>query len=161
VAEADDEAADGAATEPAADEPGDEEPGDESDAAPEPETLQGHIRAVIDGGSGRVRLLDTEFETLAESPASEAFDAIEGAATVPAHAVLDGELTQRVLDVAAQRGVEGIVVRSEGEFVKKPTGVRVRTAAQLRPESEDESDADSTADASDADSDADEGSASG
>ena len=161
VAEADDEAADGAATEPAADEPGDEEPGDESDAAPEPETLQGHIRAVIDGGSGRVRLLDTEFETLAESPASEAFDAIEGAATVPAHAVLDGELTQRVLDVAAQRGVEGIVARSEGEFVKKPTGVRVRTAAQLRPESEDESDADSTADASDADSDADEGSASG
>ena len=161
VADADDEAADGAATEPAADESGDEEPGDESDAAPEPETLQGHIRAVIDGGSGRVRLLDTEFETLAESPASEAFDAIEGAATVPAHAVLDGELTQRVLDVAAQRGVEGIVVRSEGEFVKKPTGVRVRTAAQLRPESEDESDADSTADASDADSDADEGSASG
>ena len=161
VTEADDEAADGAATEPAADEPGDEEPGDESDAAPEPETLQGHIRAVIDGGSGRVRLLDTEFETLAESPANEAFDAIEGAATVPAHAVLDGELTQRVLDVAAQRGVEGIVVRSEGEFVKKPTGVRVRTAAQLRPESEDESDADSTADASDADSDADEGSASG
>jgi len=161
VADADDEAADGAATEPAADESGDEEPGDESDATPEPETLQGHIRAVIDGGSGRVRLLDTEFETLAESPASEAFDAIEGAATVPAHAVLDGELTQRVLDVAAQRGVEGIVVRSEGEFVKKPTGVRVRTAAQLRPESEDESDADSTADASDADSDADEGSASG
>ena len=161
VADADDEAADGAATEPAADESGDEEPGDESDATPEPETLQGHIRAVIDGGSGRVRLLDTEFETLAESPASEAFDAIEGAATVPAHAVLDGELTQRVLDVAAQRGVEGIVARSEGEFVKKPAGVRVRTAAQLRPESEDESDADSTADASDADSDADEGSASG
>ena len=167
VAEADDEAADGAATEPAADESGDEEPGDddepgdESDATSEPETLRGHVRAVIDGESGRVRLLDTEFETLAESPANEAFDAIEGAATVPAHAVLDGELTQRVLDVAAQRGVEGIVARSEGEFVKKPAGVRVRTAAQLRPESEDESDADSTADASDADSDADEGSASG
>ena len=167
VADADDEAADGAATEPAADESGDEkpgdddEPGDESDATSEPETLRGHVRAVIDGESGRVRLLDTECETLADAPANEAFGTIEGAATVPAHAVLDDELTQRVLDIAAQRGVEGIVARSEGEFVKKPAGVRVRTAAQLRPESEDESDADSTADASDADSDADEGSASG
>lgn len=98
---------------------------------------------------------------MADAPASEAFDAIEGATAVPASVVLDGELTQRVLDVAAQRGVAGIVARSEGEFVKKPTGVRVRTAAQLRPESDDEPDA-ASGDSSDADSDAvDEESASG
>ncbi|WP_049903658.1 DNA primase DnaG [Halococcus agarilyticus] len=151
-----DDATGGTATEPAAG-----TPADESDATPEPETLRGHVRAVIEGESGRVRLLDTDFETVADAPASEAFDAIEGATAVPASVVLDGELTQRVLDVAAQRGVAGIVARSEGEFVKKPTGVRVRTAAQLRPESDDEPDA-ASGDSSDADSDAvDEESASG
>jgi hypothetical protein len=46
--------------------------------------------------------------------------------------VVDGEVTQRILDVASQRGVEHLVGRSTGEFVKKPVGVRVRTADQLR-----------------------------
>ena len=149
----DDEAPDDATAEPTAATPADDEPGEESDVPSEPETLRGHVRAVIDGESGRVRLLDTEFGTLEDAPASEAFDAIEGATTVPARVVLDGALTQRVLDVAAQRGVEGIVARSKDEFVKQPTGVRVRTAAQLRSDSDDEPDAES-ADASDADSDA-------
>ncbi|PSP90036.1 hypothetical protein BRC90_02760 [Halobacteriales archaeon QS_4_69_34] len=100
----------------------------------EPETLRGHVRAVVEDETGRVRLLDTEFGALAEAPADEAFDAIAEAETVPAAVVLDGELPQRVLDVAAQRGVEQIVARSEGEFVKQPTGVRVRTVEQLRPD---------------------------
>jgi DNA primase len=103
-------------------------------APPEPETLRGHVRAVVEGEAGRVRLLDAEFGTLAEAPAGEAFDAIAEAETAPAAVVLDGELPQRVLDVAAQRGIEQIVARSEGEFVKQPTGVRVRTVEQLRPD---------------------------
>ncbi|EMA44102.1 DNA primase DnaG [Halococcus saccharolyticus] len=139
----------GETDEPGSDEPADSDPTDdespdtEPDAAPEPETLQGHVRAVIDDGSELVRLLDTEFETVAEAPAAAAFDTIAEATAVPASVVLDGELSQRVLDIAAQRGVEQIVARSEGEFVKKPTGVRVRTAAQLRPESDGEADSSS------------------
>ncbi|EMA49154.1 MULTISPECIES: DNA primase DnaG [Halococcus] len=130
--------------EPASDEPADDESADtESDATSEPETLQGHVRAVIDDGTERVRLLDTEFETVAEAPAAEAFDTIAEATAVPASVVIDGELSQRVLDIAAQRGVEQVVARSEGEFVKKPTGVRVRTPAQLRPESDGEADSSS------------------
>jgi len=128
------------------DEPADDEPADASadaDTASEPETLRGHVRAVIDDESECVRLLDTEFGTVANAPATEAFDAIAEATTVPASVVLDGELPQRVLDIAAQRGVEQIVARSAGEFVKKPAGVRVRTAAQLRPESDEGSDSSS------------------
>jgi hypothetical protein len=41
--------------------------------------------------------------------------------------VLDGTLEQRLLDVCAQRGVEQVVARSTGEFVKRPASVRVRT----------------------------------
>jgi hypothetical protein len=49
---------------------------------------------------------------------------------------MDGELTQRLLDVAAQRGVEHAIASSTGEYVKKPIGVRIRTVDQLleRPE---------------------------
>jgi hypothetical protein len=97
----------------------------------EPETLPGHVEAVIDAGTGRVRLLDGEFGVLAEADAGEAFDAVADAETVPAAVVLDGELSQRVLDVAAQRGVGQVVAAGTGDFVKQPTGVRVRTAAEF------------------------------
>jgi len=107
------------------------EPESPDEEEPAPSTLKGHVRAVIEAGSGRVRCLDESFETLAEAPADEAFDAIRDADPVPATVVLDGTLTQRVLDVAAQRGVEQIVAREEGEFVKKPSGVRARTADRV------------------------------
>ena len=108
----------------------------EAEPPDQPETLGGHVRAVVEAESGRTRLLDGEFGAIADVSVEETFDAIAETPTVPVAVVLDGELTQRVLDVAAQRGVEQIVARSAGEFVKKPTGVRVRMAAQLRPEDE-------------------------
>ncbi|WP_255197185.1 DNA primase DnaG [Halorarius litoreus] len=98
----------------------------------EPKTLHGHVAAVIDDGTGRVRLLSETFDTLAEGDASEAFDLLRDADAVPAAVVLDGEVSQRLLDVAAQRGVDQVVAASEGEFVKKPTSVRVRTVDELR-----------------------------
>jgi DNA primase len=96
-----------------------------------PQTLAGHVAAVIDGSTGRVRLLDESLAETGERDGNEAFDAIESAETVPHAVVLDGELSQRVLDVAAQRGVGQIVARSEGEYVKQPTGVRIRTAEEF------------------------------
>ncbi len=109
---------------------------DEStDGADEPATLGAHVRTVIDDETGQTRLLDGEFELIAEVSAEETFDAIAEASAVPVAVVIDGELDQRVLDVAAQRGVEQVVARSTGEFVKRPTDVRVRTAAQLRSDS--------------------------
>jgi hypothetical protein len=112
----------------------------DADDGPEPtdrpETVRGHVRAVVGDGSGLVRLLDAEATTLDEGPVEETFDRVEAAETVPVVIVVDGALTQRVLDVCAQRGVEQVIARSTGEFVKQPTSVRVRTADQLlRPQS--------------------------
>ena len=108
----------------------------EPEPSPEPSTLGGHVRSVIDDETGRTRLLDDDFAVLEDIPTEETFETIADAQTVPAFVVLDGELSQRILDVAAQRGVEGVVTRSLGEFVKRPTDVRVRTAAQFRSEGE-------------------------
>ena len=105
--------------------------GPDSDRPARPETLRGHVAAVVGEESGRVRLLDEEFAVLEEGPAGDAFDLVEGTGAVPATVVLDGEVTQRLLDVAAQRGVDQIVGRSTGKFVKRPTSVRVRTAEGL------------------------------
>jgi DNA primase len=104
-----------------------EETGDDGDA--EPETLRGHVRATVD--TGEVRLLDGEMAALAVAPADEAFDRVEGSETVPTAVVLDGELSQRLLDVCAQRGVDQVVAASLGELVKRPTGVRIRTLSDL------------------------------
>ncbi|WP_276258523.1 DNA primase DnaG [Haloglomus litoreum] len=105
----------------------DEDAGDDGDA--EPETLRGHVRATVD--TGEVRLLDGEMAALAVAPADEAFDRVEAAEPVPTVVVLDGELSQRLLDICAQRGVDQVVAASLGELVKRPTGVRVRTLSDL------------------------------
>ena len=102
----------------------------------QPETLRGHVDALVGSDSGRARLLDAEFQPIAEGDAADAFDLIAEAETIPSVVVIDGELSQRVLDIAAQRGVGQVVVTSTGEFVKRPTSVRVRTASQLQQPTE-------------------------
>lgn len=102
---------------------------DESTAEPpEPvsKTVGDHVDEVV--GSGTVRLLGDDLDVLAEADADEAMETLESATTVPRVVVLDGPVTQRLLDVAAQRGVAKLVGASAGEFVKQPAGVRVHTA---------------------------------
>ncbi|RNJ25674.1 DNA primase DnaG [Halosegnis longus] len=117
----------------------DGETDEESDESPDqqtPRTLGGHVDAVIDGDTGLVRLLDADFDVLEEGEAADAFRLVRDAEPVPETVVLDGEASQRLLDVAAQRGVAGIVAATTGEFVKQPANVRVRTADELRQPAE-------------------------
>ncbi len=104
---------------------------DDDAPADEPDTLRGHTRAVIGEGTGRVRLLDAAFGTTEEGDATDAFEIVAESETVPTAVVIDGELDQRLLDIAAQRGIDHVVAASTGEFVKQPTSVRIRTAEQL------------------------------
>ncbi|CCQ36514.1 DNA primase DnaG [Natronomonas moolapensis 8.8.11] len=97
----------------------------------QPDTLRGHTRAVIGESSGRVHLLDAEYGVLSSGDAAAAFERLVDAEPVPTAVVVDAELDQRLLDVAAQRGVEHVVAASTGEFVKRPTSVRIRTVDQL------------------------------
>jgi DNA primase len=96
-----------------------------------PATLQSHVREVIDEGTGTARLLSESFELLAEVDADELPSALETSDDV-AVLVFDGELSQQLLDIAAQHGLDHIVARSTGEFVKQPVDTRVLTAEQLQ-----------------------------
>jgi DNA primase len=96
-----------------------------------PETLAGHVEAVIGGETDRVRLLDESFETLGEDDADDAVETLAESEAAPHSVVIDGTVTQRILDVAAQRGVGQVVGTAAGEFVKQPASVRVRTADEF------------------------------
>ena len=115
---------------PEAAEQGDAPPGD-NDAGGQPTTLQAHVEAVIGAGSGQARLLSESFETIEACDADDAFDAVVDAEPVPHVLAIDGTVTQRLLDVAAQRGVGQIVGTEAREFVKQPTSVRLLTGEDL------------------------------
>ena len=97
----------------------------------EPQTLAGHAEAVVADDTGQVRLLDDDLTALVDADASAAFERIADSEPPPHTVVLDGAVTQRILDVAAQRGVGQVVGATTGELVKQPTSVRVRTAEEL------------------------------
>ena len=99
--------------------------------AESPTSLREHVSAVVGENTGTVRLLDDEYAVQADASAADAFELLRDAAVDPHAVVLDGELDQKVLDVAAQRGVDHVVAAALGDFVKRPTSVRVRTAADL------------------------------
>ncbi|ELZ82663.1 DNA primase [Haloferax elongans ATCC BAA-1513] len=98
---------------------------------PESKSLADHVREVVTEESGRARFLDDELDLLEEVAVEAVYDALEDIESVPLLVVVDGETSQKLVDIAAQRGVEHVVGRSIGEFVKKPVSVRVRTADQL------------------------------
>jgi len=94
-------------------------------AGAEPMTVGDHVDAVA--GSGTVRLLDGDLTVLVEADADTAFDELDKADPVPPIVVVDDTVTQRLLDVAAQRGVGKLVGAAAGEYVKQPASVRVHT----------------------------------
>ncbi|WP_049983297.1 DNA primase DnaG [Halorubrum sp. BV1] len=98
----------------------------------EPRSLEEHVQEIVDAESGRARLLGDDLGVLAEVAAGEAFDAIERADVAPDAVVVDGPINQRLLDIAAQRGVGELLGRDVGEFVKRPVGTRVLTVGDLR-----------------------------
>ena len=111
------------------------EEGEEGDDAPlddEPRSIEEHVQEVVDAGSDRARLLGDDRGVLAEVDAGNAFGAVESAETAPHTVVVDGLIDQRLLDVAAQRGVSELLGREVGEFVKRPVGTRVLTVGDLR-----------------------------
>lgn len=101
------------------------------DPADERPSLTDHVQAVIADESGMARLLNDGLDIDDEVAVEKVYDTVEYADPAPAIVVVDGEASQKLVDIAAQRGVGHVVARSAGEYVKKPVSVRVRTADQL------------------------------
>ena len=96
-----------------------------------PQTLAGHVSAVIEGDTEMVRLLDEKNGTVEEGPATQAVELVAEINEDPAVVIIDGTVTQGLLDVVAQRTARRVIGTDTDEFVKQPTSVRVQTADQL------------------------------
>ncbi|AEH36740.1 DNA primase DnaG [Halopiger xanaduensis] len=108
---------------------------DDADATEsEPTTVYEHATDVIRGDSDRVRFLGAAGEAIADADAGEAYDALANLETVPTTVVLDGILSQRLLDLAADRGVDRIVADALGQFTKRPTDVRIHAIEAVAEE---------------------------
>jgi DNA primase len=108
----------------------DSEPGEmESTVDHTPRSFEEHVQEVVDGDSGRARLLDGDLGVCTEVEAIDAFDAVAGADEPPVAVVLDGTIDQRLVDVAAQRGVGKLFGRDTGDLVKRPVGTQIATVA--------------------------------
>ena len=107
---------------------------DESQADRQPQTLAGHVADVCGDERELVRLLDDEFEVIVDDDVTDAFETVLNTDPTPHTVVLDGTVDQRLLDVAAQRGVSQLVGTDTAELVKQPTSVRVRTTAEFELE---------------------------
>ena len=126
VATDDDQDAPAGSEDATADEPTDADAGDD-----EPGSLVEHVQDVIERERGVARLLDEEFTVVDEVDADAAFEAVERAVNSPHAVVVDGRIEQRLLDVAAQRGVARLYGREAGDFVKQPIGTRVSVVSDV------------------------------
>jgi len=107
----------------------------ESETEPEPttdETLSVPEHAAELAGTGKARLLDRENEILAETDADSAFAALRDAEAVPRTVVVDADVDQRLLDVAAQRGVARVAGPRVGDVTKQPAAVKLDTFDRLQ-----------------------------
>lgn len=102
---------------------------DESGASGSPATVPEHAATVV--GADTARLLGDDAALLEEVPSGDLFEAIREADTVPQTVVVDAAVTQRLLDLAAQRGVGRVVGADLEAFTKRPTDVRVQTVDDL------------------------------
>jgi len=84
------------------------------------------VRAVLKEleGSLKAKLLDSEFNTTADIPIREIMKALSDAKGVRA-IVLDGIITQRLVDLAEQKGAEFVVGVRAGNISRKPQNVNI------------------------------------
>ena len=96
----------------------------EAAGEPQAKTLADHVTAVASTGS--VRVLDDQSRTVTEGDASETQSLLEDVDSATA-VVMDGTATQKILDVAAERGLSTIYATDRDEIVKQPASVRIRS----------------------------------
>ncbi|AGB16778.1 hypothetical protein Halru_2191 [Halovivax ruber XH-70] len=108
-----------------------DEPAVDTDESPH--SLYEHVAELSTGESGTARFLDEDRTIIGDYPVNEVSDRLETDA-VPSVILLDGVLSQELVDRAATSGVSTIIATSLGQFVKRPTSVRIFAADSVASE---------------------------
>ena len=78
-------------------------------------------------GTLRARLLDEKGELIKELPVRDLIGELNKTDNPPKVIVLDGIITQRLLDLSANKGVKTIVGIKEGNITKRNNSVKIYT----------------------------------
>jgi len=87
------------------------------------EQLKGTLEAVM---------YDSEWREIARVPVKEVVDKLKDLDGV-AHIVLDGIITQRLVDTAFSKGVKTLIGVRVGEIIRKPEDLTIATFQLVRP----------------------------
>lgn len=103
-------------------------------AAPLPPELQRYfdLLGTVENAS-KALFVGPEDQVVGEAPVKDMIEALSAQASPPKVVVFDGVVSQRLLDVAQEKGVGTVVASRIGAIGKLPDGVRVYTRADLRP----------------------------
>ncbi len=102
-------------------------------AAPEPEKkLTPKLEKFRDmlialSGSSKARLLDDDNRIKNEIPVRDLVDSLKSSDGSLSAVVFDGIITQRILDIAADRGIDSVVGSKLGNVTKQPTAIEIWT----------------------------------
>ncbi len=91
--------------------------------------LMTHARELADTTSAR--LLDSDTNILEEVPVRDLAGSLKSCTDSIDSVVFDGVITQRLLDIAAEKNVKCIVGAEIGHITKHPTAVKILTVADL------------------------------
>lgn len=83
------------------------------------------------GASSKARLLSDNGKTIEEIPVKELADTLKESKDKISSIIFDGVITQRILDIAADRKIPLVVGAKLGNISKQPTGIEVWTRDKL------------------------------
>ncbi len=78
-------------------------------------------------GSSKARLLDDDNRIKNEIPVRDLVDSLKSSDGSLSAVVFDGIITQRILDIAADRGIDSVVGSKLGNVTKQPTAIEIWT----------------------------------
>ena len=104
-----------------------EEPKREKEVKESP--FQEHIKEL--SGTLSARFIDENNNTLNEVPVRDLATALKDANGNIKRVVFDGVITQRIVDIASDKGIENLVGAKMGSLVKSPTSIHIETSNQL------------------------------
>ncbi len=104
-----------------------EEPKYEKEVKESP--FQEHITDL--SGTLSARFLDENNNTINEVPVRDLATALKEANGNIKCVVFDGVITQRIVDIAAEKGIENLIGAKMGNIVKSPASIHIETSNQL------------------------------
>ncbi len=107
-----------------------EEPREEKEKEPRKESpFQEHITQL--SGTLSARLIDEQNNIISEVPVRDLANALRDINGNVKSLVFDGVITQRIVDIASEKGIETLIGAKLGNLVKSPASMHIETSSEL------------------------------